>query len=357
MVSGSNGEYTALFLLSGDYEIAARLQGFKDAIRKGVHIGAGDHPIIDIRLDVGDAAQSVEVTADAPLVNNENASLGQTITTKEVEDFPLNGRSPMMLAQLAMGVIVSPFNSTSTVVQPYDSSNNFSIGGTPTQSSEMLVNGAPNATWDMRSAYSPPQDAVQEVRVKLLDTDAGFGHTRGGTINQVLRSGTNSLHGSLYEFNQPSLLTANSFFNNRNGLGNPVTHFNQYGATVGGPVFIPKLFNGKNKLFLFFAWENDKNSQPTTNFHQRSHGRRKAGRFFADPGRRRDSALRSLQRRANGQHHQPDAASRQPDPRQPDQSDRSKVSAVLSGPECYRDFHHHTARRLRQLRHHRPRHQ
>jgi len=266
VVSGSNGQYTALFLLSGDYEITAAMPGFKDAIRRGVHIGAGDHPTIDIRLDVGDAAQSVEVTEEAPLVNNENASLGQTITTKEVEDFPLNGRSPMMLAQLAMGVIVSPFNSTSSVVQPYDSSNNFSIGGTPTQSSEMLVNGAPNATWDMRSAYSAPQDAVQEVTVKLLDTDAGFGHTRGGTINQVLRSGTNSLHGSLYEFNQPSLLTANSFFNNRNGLGNPVTHFNQYGATVGGPVFIPKLFNGKNKLFFFFAWENDQNSQPTTNF-------------------------------------------------------------------------------------------
>src|SRR5260370_19631987 len=172
----------------------------------------------------------------------------------------------MMLAKLAMGVIVSPFNSTSSVVQPYDSSNNFSIGGTPTQSSEMLVNGAPNATWDMRSAYSAPQDAVQEVTVKLLDTDAGFGHTRGGTINQVLRSGTNALHGSLYEFNQPSLLTANSFFNNRNGLGNPVTHFNQYGATVGGPIFIPKVFNGKNKLFFFFAWEDDKNSQPNTNF-------------------------------------------------------------------------------------------
>ena len=74
------------------------------------------------------------------------------------------------------------------------------LSGTPTQSSEMLVNGAPNATWDMRSAYSAPQDAVQEVSVKVLDTDAGFGHTRGGTINQVLRSGTNSLHGDLYSY-------------------------------------------------------------------------------------------------------------------------------------------------------------
>src|SRR5260370_27206347 len=120
--------------------MAARMPGFKDAVSKGVHIGAGDHPIIDIRLDVGDAAQSVEVTADAPLVNNENASLGQAITTKEVEDLPINGRSPMSLAGLAIGVIVSPFNSSSTVVQPYDSSNNFSIGGTPTRTSEHIFN-------------------------------------------------------------------------------------------------------------------------------------------------------------------------------------------------------------------------
>jgi hypothetical protein len=171
-----------------------------------------------------------------------------------------------MLAQLEIGVITSPFNISSTVVQTYDSSNTFSIGGTPTQSSEMLLNGAPNATWDMRSAYTPPRDAVLEVRAKVLDTDAGFGHTRGGTINMIMKSGTNQLHGSMWENTQPSLLTANSFFNNRSGLGNPVTHYNRYGLTAGGPVYIPKIFNGKNKLFWFFAWQNDKNSQPFTNF-------------------------------------------------------------------------------------------
>jgi hypothetical protein len=82
----------------------------------------------------------------------------------------------------------------------------------------------------------------------------------------VLKSGTNSVHGTAYEFNQPTFLTANNFFNNRNGLGNPATHFNQYGLTAGGPVFIPKVFNGKNKLFWFFSWENDTNSQPNTAF-------------------------------------------------------------------------------------------
>ncbi len=265
-VSESTGQFTAPFLLPGDYDITVVMQGFREAIRKGVHLGAGEHPVLDFHLDVGDSAQTVQVTADAPLINNENASVGGAITTKEVEDLPLNGGSPLMLAQLEIGVIYSPFNSSSTVLQTYDSSNNFSLAGTPTQSSEMLLNGAPNATWDMRSAFTAPKDAVQEVRVKVVDTDAGFGHTRGGTINQVLKTGTNGLHGSLYEYTQPSLLTANSFFNNRNGLGNPVTHFNQYGVTAGGPIFIPKVFNGKNKLFWFFAWEGDRNSTPNTNF-------------------------------------------------------------------------------------------
>ncbi len=265
-VSESTGLYTVPFLLPGDYDITVQVPGFKEAIRKGVHLGAGEHPAIDVHLEVGDTSQSISITAEAPMVNNENASVGGAITTKEVEDLPLSGGSPWMLAQLEMGVIMGQFNSTSNTVQTYDSSNSFSIAGTPTQSSELLLNGAPNATWDMRSAYTPPKDAVQEVRVKVVDTDAGFGHTRGGTVNMVMKGGTNQLHGTLFEFTQPSLLTANSFFNNRNGLGNPVTHFNQYGLTAGGPVWVPKVFNGKDKLFWFVAWQGDRNSTPNTAF-------------------------------------------------------------------------------------------
>lgn len=265
-VSDATGQYTIPFLAPGDYAVAASMQGFKVASRSVFHLGSGEHPAIDFRLEVGDLTQSVEVSADAPLLVSENASFGQAITTKEVEDLPLNGRTPVMLAQLATGVMVSSFNSTSTLVHPYDTTNNFSIAGTPQQTSEMLLDGSPNATWDMRNAYSPPQDAVQEVRVKAFDADAAFGHTFGGTINQVLKTGTNLLHGTAYEFTQPSLLTANNFFNNKAGLGNPVTHFNQYGLTAGGPVWIPKVLNGKNKVFWFFAWENEKDSQPNPNF-------------------------------------------------------------------------------------------
>jgi hypothetical protein len=278
--SDSAGQYTIPFLAPGFYEISVKTPGFKEFVRKGLQLASSDHPLIDIRLEVGDTSQSVEVTADAPLVDSENSSTGQTITTKQVEDLPLNGRNPMMLAQLALGVIAT---GNPTLVHPFDNgaAAAFSIGGTAAQTSEILLDGSPNATWDNRLAYSPPQDSVQEVRVKAFDADASYGHTGGGTINKVMKTGTNEFHGTLYEFTQPSVLDANNFFNNKNNLGNPVTHFNQYGLTAGGPVLIPKLFNGRNKLFWFFAWETLVDGQPNTNFTTVPTAAEKQGDFSA----------------------------------------------------------------------------
>jgi Carboxypeptidase regulatory-like domain len=104
-VSDSAGKYVVPFLLPGDYDIAVQSQGFKAFTRKGVHVGADDHPVIDVKLDVGDVATSVEVIADASLLNTENGSLGQAVTTKEVEELPINGRTPIVAAALSLGVI------------------------------------------------------------------------------------------------------------------------------------------------------------------------------------------------------------------------------------------------------------
>ncbi len=261
-VSDSAGQYTAPFLAPGDYQIAVRMTGFKEFIRKGVHVGAGDKIGIDARLEVGDTSQSIEVTADVPMVNAESASVGQAVTTQEVEDLPLNGRTPAVLASLSLGVLAT---GQPSLIHPFDSGagNAWNIGGTPAQTSETMVDGVPNATWDGRLAYSLPQDAVQEVRVKAFDSDASFGHTGGGTLNQVMKTGTNTLHGTAWEYNQPNTLTANDFFNNAKGQVRPVSHLNQFGTTAGGPIFIPKVLNGKNKLFWFFAYEGMRDGQPT----------------------------------------------------------------------------------------------
>lgn len=263
--SNSSGQYTVPFLAPGDYDIDVTAQGFKHFVRNGVHVGAGDHPNIDVSLQLGNTQQTISVTADAPLVNSENATVGQAITEKEVENLPLNGRTPLTLASLATGVIAT---GQPGLIHPFDlgGAAGWSIAGSPSQVNEILVDGSPDATWDGRLAYSPPADAVQEVRVKAFDNDASFGHSGSGTINQILRSGTNSLHGSLYEFNQPNTLIANPWFNNAKGQPAPVLHYNQYGLTAGGPVILPKVYDGRNKLFWFFAWEGLKDSQPNPTF-------------------------------------------------------------------------------------------
>lgn len=259
----SSGQYVIPFLAPGTYNLTFEAQGFTQATRSGIVLQADEHPVIDKRLTVGDVSQKVEVTEAAPLVNSENASAGQTITTRQVEDIPLDGRTPMILAQLSMGVIST---TQPSLVHPFDlaAPASISIGGLPAQTSELLLDGSPDATWDQRLAFSPPQDAVQQVAVKVFDNDAAYGHTGSGTANMILKSGTNSPHGSLWEFNQPNSLAANTYFNDKAGVPAPVTHFNQYGLTAGGPVFIPRVFNGRNKLFWFFAWESLIDSQPNT---------------------------------------------------------------------------------------------
>ena len=273
VVSDGSGQYVAPFLAPGDYEFTAELSGFKQYTRRGLHLAAGSHAILDVRLDIGEVSESVQVHADAPLVNVANASVGQTVTTKEVEDLPLNGRTPMMFAQLAVGVIAT---SNPSLVHPFD--NNaaaaWSIGGTPAQTSELLLDGSPNEIWSGSLAYSPPVDAVQEVSVKAFDTDAAYGHTFGGTINQILKTGTNAFHGTAYEFGQPSALSANTFFNDRTGTPKASMKYNQYGLTAGGPL-------QHNKVFWFFAWEGLNDSQPATDITTVPTDAERAGDFSA----------------------------------------------------------------------------
>jgi len=260
-VSGPTGSYTIPFLALGTYDIEAEAAGFKKFVQRGLHLSAGENPVVDIHLELGNASEEVTVTAEAPILVTANPSLGQVITTAEVEDVPINGRTPMMLDNLAMGV-VSTFEPGP--VRPFDNSapNDISIGGVPATHNEVLLDGAPNAGQQNQMAYSPMQDAVTEVRVNAFDMDAGNGHTMGGTVNVITKSGTNSLHGSAYIYNQTSAVDANTFFNDAKAVPRPPYHQNQYGVTGGGPLYLPKVFNGKNRVFWFFGWEGMRDSDP-----------------------------------------------------------------------------------------------
>jgi hypothetical protein len=259
--SNNAGEYNVPFLLPGTYSIEAEAAGFTKVIRDNVGIQAGDHPTINLSLSVGKISERVEVTASAPLIDQSNASVGQVVTTQQVADLPISGRNPITLTQLSVGVLTVGNPSQQGL---FSAGNTWSIGGTPNQVSEVLLDGTPDTTWSGNTAYTPTQESIQEVSVSVFDTDASFGHTIGGVINEISKSGTNRLHGSAYEFGQISALDANTYFNDLNHIPIPVTHYNQYGLTVGGPVWFPKVFNGKDKLFFFFGWEGVRDSAPVT---------------------------------------------------------------------------------------------
>jgi hypothetical protein len=263
--TGTDGLYTIPFLAPGTYKLEVEASGFKRYVRDGVEVTAGERVGLDIELSLGQLTETISVTADAPMLDTTSATAGQVINSAQVENMPMNGRTPLVLAQLAMGVVP---NSDPKFNRPFDNAgpSGFSMGGAPAQQNELLVDGAPDTTWDLRVSYNPPVDAVQEVRVHAFEADAAYGHTGGGTANVVMRGGTNSIHGSLYEFNQVSALQATNFFTNKAGQIKPVGRYNQWGGTAGGPLWVPKLFNGKNKVFWFFAMEeiNDNFPEPQT---------------------------------------------------------------------------------------------
>ncbi len=267
-VSDAAGQYVVPFLLPGNYTITVTTSGFETLRRNGIRLQAQEHPIIDLTLKVGAANQTVTVTGAAPLLDLANASVNTVIDTSSVADLPLNGRTPAVLSELSAGVITT---AAPEIVHPFDNNagNSWSMGGTPNQVSEVLLDGSPDETLLGALAFSPSQDSVQEVSVQPFATDASLGHTIGGVVNQITKSGTNKLHGTVYEFGQISGIDANSFtnsayWNSGTQKPTPVAHFNQYGVTAGGPIWIPKIYNGRNKLFFFFAWEGLKDSTPAS---------------------------------------------------------------------------------------------
>lgn len=260
-VAGAEGQYAIPFLSPGTYRLAAEAQGFKKFVREGLRVGTNERISADIQLEIGLLADTVTVTAESPLLVTATASTGLVIDQRHVESMPLNGRSPLVLAQLAMGVVPQ---QELRQARPYDDSrqSNFSMGGAPSGRNELLLDGAPNTNEAGRVAYSPPVDSVAEVKVETFQADAAYGHTGGGTVSLVTKSGTNQLHGAAYDFNQVSRLAATPFFTNRSGQTKAVTRYNQWGVSAGGPVLIPKLIDGRNKVFFHFSYEGIRTGLP-----------------------------------------------------------------------------------------------
>jgi hypothetical protein len=253
-VTDKAGQYSIPFLKPGTYTITVQAKGFSKFEERDLVLSSVDHPTIDIKMTLGAADQTVLVTADPPLLSTEDANIGQTVPRQIIDDIPLSGRTPMTFAQYTVGV-----TATANVVgtRPFDNSAvaAFSVGGLPNKNAEILMDGSPDNASDNAPAYELPMDAAQEITIKIFESDATYGHSGGAVANQVTKSGTNKFHGTLSEFNQNNDLNALGFFFKRQGLKNAVSRQNQFGGTIGGPIWIPKLYNGKDKLFFFFAYE------------------------------------------------------------------------------------------------------
>lgn len=256
MVSSNTGDYTFPSLEIGTYTVRVEKQGFKTSVAKDIVVTASGAARIDITLEVGTTQQSVEVQASGVQVQTENARIQTAVANRLVDQLPLvvggQMRSPFDLALLAP-----------EVKAPNNANDNFSIGGGQAATYGVSLDGVSSNTGralqtQWAAMNTPSLDAISEFTVESNGFKAEYGRAQGGQMSFVSKSGTNEFHGNLFEFLRNDALDA-AFFNK--ATGKPVYRQHDFGGTFGGPVVIPKLYNGRNKTFFFTSYEGFRNRE------------------------------------------------------------------------------------------------
>lgn len=253
--SGTTGDFLLPFLLPGTYSLTAHQQGFKQVSRTGIVVRLNEKVTVNVALELGLTTEKVSVVAESPLLQVATAVAGEVIDNKRISELPLKDGNPIMLASLAPGVT----NLTSGGMgrsRPFDniSVSSVSVNGAASLSNDFTMDGAPNTTQD-RIGFVPPGDMVQEFKIVSAAFDATVGYTPGAVINVSLKSGTNQIHGTTYFFNQNTAFNANTFFNNRDGKDRIPTYLDRWGVSAGGPILLPKIYNGRNRTFWQYGYE------------------------------------------------------------------------------------------------------
>jgi hypothetical protein len=251
----SSGNYTFVNILPGRYKLEGEKTGFKKFVREPIVVQIESGLRVDVSLQVGAQTEIVEVTGEAPFLQPETTSLGQVIEQRQITEMPLNGRNPLALVGLVPGVVPqgTPSAGNSSGGNPVGANpfalGDFQVGGGMAGQSQILIDGVPtNGAYLNVVTVIPTQDAIEEFKVQTNNLGPEYGRFAGGVINLSTRSGTNSFHGSAYEFLRNQKLNANGFFDNASGLSRPPFTQNQFGANVGGPAI-------KDKLFFFSSYE------------------------------------------------------------------------------------------------------
>jgi hypothetical protein len=262
------GTYDIPFIQPGIYDLAAAAPGFKSFARKRIQVRVGETLPIDIGMEVGQITESVTVTSEVSQLESSTASVGRVVDSKRILDLPLPGGNALSLARLAPGVVNLATPNHPSLGPAVEVMSNISVNGVRSGNTEFTVDGTP-AMWGTNAAFAPPTDLVAEFKVQTAAYDASIGRSPGGNINVVLRTGTNQLHATLSWFHNNQHLQALDIFQ-KQALYNPATGpvtpakiasvsprniLNRVGATVSGPVILPKLYDGRNKTFWIFSFE------------------------------------------------------------------------------------------------------
>jgi hypothetical protein len=266
-VTDADGRYEVLSLPPGSYEIQAELAGFQTAVRRGVVLTVGREAQVNFTVRVGDVAETLVVTGEAPLVETTSAAMSQVVDSKQIRDLPLNARDFVQLATLQPGVSIV---DTGAKVDEGGASGaagrglgvKLTISGARTNSNAFLLDGTDvndysNTTPGSITGANLGVEAIREFRVLTNTYSAEYGRSAGGVVVAVSRSGTNEFHGSAFEFHRNSEMDAANFFDKSTGREKPEFRRNQFGGAVGGPVL-------KNKLFFFGNYEGQRSTAGST---------------------------------------------------------------------------------------------
>ncbi len=253
-ISSSTGEFNFPSLNPGVYTLQVTAPGFKKFERKTIDVPTQAAVTVDARMQVGDVSETVNVTEEVPLLETANASTGQVVDRQKLIDLPNLGRNPFMLSKLSPNVVQAG-NPKFNRMQDQSGSSQISIAGGPVRGNNYLIDGIPITDSQNRAVIIPSLEAVQEVKIQANTYDAEVGRTGGGVFNTLLRSGSNDLHGSAFGYIRETEWLANNFFSNRAGQPRIDQPFRNYGGSIGGPVVIPKLYNGRNKTFFWISAE------------------------------------------------------------------------------------------------------
>lgn len=257
--SSATGNYAIPDLPVGRYRVTVSLAGFKTWIRSGVLVTSGEATRIDVVLAVGEVAERVEVFGGTPALQTESAQVSSSMERTQVEDLPIpvgqiqGVRTPLSL------MIMLPEVRTDTG-EGSGNTPSMRIGGGQSSGWSVNVDGQRIETgWrnllSEQRLLTPPVDAVEQFRVDMGSYKASDAQFSGGAVTMISKSGTNELHGSAFEYYQSQIFNANSWLNNKLGREKSVFHRNDFGFTAGGPAYIPKLYNGKNRSYFFIAYE------------------------------------------------------------------------------------------------------